>query len=282
MDPDPGMQSNNDSPPDRGLTPATVIAVWIAIYYTCFFLFSRVSFPGEIMAMAVSALVCTLSALGALVFLVKRSFTRSRLIFLLILCACADIGVNLALQRLAPPGGGAPHVPAGINLTLMGVAFCAGVLLSRLIQKPSYIIPLAAAAALADAWSVTLGPTHAIVQSRVAMNFLLFSFPVAGKGVLPIIGVTDFVFAAMFLSLSRKFHIPEGKTRLLLAASFVASIGVAVVGGFGVPVLPVMGLFFIVGNYRHVAITDPREKRDAALGLLIIAAALAVVTWIKN
>ena len=55
----------------------------------------------------------------------------------------------------------------------------------------------------------------------------------------------------------------------------------AVFGGFGVPVLPVMGLFFIIGQYKYIKIVDPKEKREAVHGILIIAVAFTVVTFIK-
>lgn len=113
------------------------------------------------------------------------------------------------------------------------------------------------------------------------MNYLLFSFPVSRKDILPVIGVTDFIFAAMFLSLSFKFGMPVIRTRILVAASFFISITVAVFCGFGVPVLPVMGLFFVIGQYEYVKIVDPKEKRDAVYGILIIATALAAITFIK-
>ncbi len=100
-------------------------------------------------------------------------------------------------------------------------------------------------------------------------------------GILPIIGVTDFIFAAMFLSLSFRFNMPVIRTQILLAASLIISIAVAVFGGFGVPVLPVMGGLFIIGQYKYVKIVDPKEKKEAACGILIIVTALVVVTLIK-
>ena len=193
-----------------------------------------------------------------------------------------NIGINIMLRGLQTASSNLLlHYNAGINLTLLGIALCGGILLSGTIKKPSYLIPLAAAAGLADMWSVSFGVTNKIIQSRTAMNFLLFSFPVSGKGILPVIGVTDFIFAAMFLSLSSRFDMPVIRTQALVAASIFVSITVAVFGGFGVPVLPVMGLFFVIGQYSYVKIVDPKEKRDAVCGILIIAAALAAITFIK-
>ena len=64
-------------------------------------------------------------------------------------------------------------------------------------------------------------------------------------------------------------------------AGVLGGIILAVFGGFGVPVLPVMGMLFIIGQYKHIKISDPKEKKDALIGILIITAALVMVTLIK-
>ena len=53
--------------------------------------------------------------------------------------------------------------------------------------------------------------------------------------------------------------MPVIRTQVLVAASFIISITVAVFGGFGVPVLPVMGLFFIIGQYKYIKIVDNKS-----------------------
>lgn len=266
----------------RTTMSAVIIAVWTGIFYSCYYIFSKTSFSVSTLNSAMSGLICSLSAFGVLSFLVAKKLERQKAVIILILCLGADIGINKVLQGIQTANSNILlHYYAGINLTLLGVALCGGILLSRIIKKPSYLIPLVAAAGLADIWSVSFGVTNKVIQSRTAMNFLLFSFPVAGKGILPVIGVTDFIFAALFLSLSSRFDIPVIRTQVLVAASFIISITVAVFGGFGVPVLPVMGLFFIIGQYKYIKIVDPKEKREAVYGILIIAAALAVVTFMK-
>ena len=261
---------------------AGILALWTGIFYVCGFIFARVSFPSDTIAMGISGLVCSLAAFGALCLLVDTDLKKNRAAALLALCLAADIGINRLVPGIQAAGEGSLiHAHAGINIALMGIAICGGILLSGIIRKPSYIIPLAIAAGLADVWSVSVGVSSEIAQSRTAMNFLLFTFPVAGRGVLPIIGVTDFMFAAMFLSLSWRFGFPIRRTQVLVAASIVVSIGIAVFAGIGVPVLPVMGLFFITGQYRYVRTVDPGERREALLGILIIAAALGVLTLIK-
>jgi len=266
----------------RTVMYTVIIAVWAGVFYSCYYIFSKTSFSVGTLNSAMSGLICSLSAFGVLSFLVAKKLERRKALIILILCLGADIGINKVLQGIQTANSNILlHYYAGINLTLLGIALCGGILLSSIIKKPSYLIPLVAAAGLADIWSVSFGVTNKIIQSRTAMNFLLFSFPVAGKGILPVIGVTDFIFAAMFLSLSSRFDMPVIRTQVLMAASFIISITVAVFGGFGVPVLPVMGLLFIIGQYKYIKIVNPEEKREAVYGILIIATALAVITFIK-
>lgn len=265
----------------RKTMPAVIIAAWIGIFYVCHYVFADASFTGGVLDSAMSGLICSLSAFGVLSFLVAKKLERQKAVIILILCLGTDIGINKLLQGFQTANSSMLHYYAWINVTLLGIALCAGILLSSIIKKPSYLIPLAVVAGLADIWSVSFGVTNKIIQSRTAMNFLLFSFPVAGKGILPVIGVTDFIFATMFLSLSSRFDMPVIRTQVLVAASFIISITVAVFGGFGVPILPVMGMLFIIGQYKYIKIVDPKEKREAVYGILIIATALAVVTFVK-
>lgn len=265
-------------PISKSILTAMIIAGWICAFYISYFLFTRISFSKPILALAISGFICSLSVFMVLIFLVKKHIEthQSIMISILILSLCADVGINMMIQGFQIEGT-LLHFYAAINITLMGIAISGGILVSSMIKKPSYLIPLTAAAGLADIWSVVFGVTNKIVQSKTAMNYLLFTFPIPGKGINPIIGVTDFVFAAMFLSLTYRFNMPVIRTRIILAASFIISISIAVFGGFGVPVLPVMGMLFIIGQYKHIKIVDPKEKRDAWLGILIITAALAMV-----
>lgn len=261
---------------------AVIIAVWVGIFYSCYYISSKTSFSVGTLNSVMFRLICSLSALGVLSFLVAKKLKKRKAVIILILCLITNLGINIVLQGFQTVSSNILlHYYAGINLTLLGIALCAGILLSSIIKNSTYLIPIIAAAGLADIWSVFFGVTNKIIQSRTAMNFLFFSFPVSGRGILPVIGVTDFIFAVMFLSFSSRFDMPVIRTQILVAASFIISITVAVFGGFGVPVLPVMGLFFITGQYKYVKIVDPKEKRDAVCGILIIATALAVITFIK-
>jgi len=260
-----------------------IIALLPGIFYLCNFVFAKAPDFNEAEALAISGLICVLAIFGVLSLLIQKNISKLKAVLILFIGLAADIGLNIIIREVETTHCSLTwiHFYAMINLALLGIAWSGGVLLSSVIKKASYLIPLVVAAGIADIWSVGWGVTSEIIQNKTAMNYLLFSFPVAGKEILPLIGVTDFVFATLFLTLAHRFNMPIMTTRILLASAFILSITVAVWCGIGVPVLPVMGVFFIIGNYKHIKITDPQEMRDAVLGIIIIVTALAVVTLIK-
>lgn len=263
------------------LKTVAMIALCPSAYYVCHFIFANMPNFQPRLALLIAGSACALAVFVSLAYCIHQSTRRLNAVVYLCLGLAVNIGLNRSLSQPGDPLLAPLHFYALVNLALLGIAYGGGVLLSQAIGKASYLIPLALAAAMADIWSVGWGATRRIVESQTAMNYLLFSFPVAGRGVLPLIGVTDFIFAALFLAFAHRFDLPLAKTRLLLIFAFFASITIAVGCGIGVPVLPIMGVCFIIGHYQHLKMTDPREKKEALAGLLIIAATLALLTWLK-
>ncbi len=260
-----------------------LVFVWLCIFYLCDFVFNQITHLNPNMAIFLSGLICALTVFVLLTLLIKTNISNKSAMLILIGCIVAGLGINQVVRVFqSNQNDMLLHLHAGINLSLIGVALCSGLLMSHIIKKKTYILSIAAAAGLADIWSVGFGVTNEIVKSRTAMNYLLFVFPVAGKGTLPLIGVTDFIFATMFLSLSYRFSLSIVKTQIFIAMSFIIAIFIAVVVRFGIPVLPIMGISFIVAHYKDIKITDPKEKRDTILGLIIISLLLVAATLIKT
>ncbi len=280
---------NHSNKPDarlmvvKGLKNLAMIALFPAVFYLFVYIFAKTPDFNLRLALFIAGGVCAVVVFISLAYFVNQGGTNVGAMLSLGLGIGVNIGLNLLMrgETGAEPVLAPMHIHVLVNLALLGIAYGGGVLLSKAVKKASYLIPLAAAAAIADLWSVGWGATREIVQSPAAMNYLLFAFPVAGKGILPLIGVTDFVFAALFLALSHRFDLSIPKTQILLIAAFWASIAFAVVFGVGVPVLPLMGLFFIGGHFQRLKITDPREKKEALAGLLIIIAALTIISLVR-
>ncbi|MFH2218630.1 MAG: hypothetical protein ABII68_03080 [Pseudomonadota bacterium] len=269
------------------------VLAWLGVFYAFFFTFQQDSFSnlseGHAMALILSAAVCSLSTVGVLAFLVQKKPAGLILPCLLFICVTADIALNRSMishRAEKPKVESAPapdedpllHHLAGINVSLLGIALCGGLLVSGMIKKPSYLIPLSVIAGIADFWSITFGATKQIAVTRTATNYFLLNFPVSGQGIQPLIGAADFLFAAMYIDLSRRFMLSMKRTLSVLIAAFLVSIAIAVFLGTGVPVLPVMAVFFILAHYDRIRIVDPKEKRDALTGTAIVIGILMVAT----
>jgi len=259
------------------------LLAWTGLFYLCLWGFARIPDLGTVSSVWISGVICSLSTFGILCALINTLRSLRMMAVILISCIGANIAINQVARAVVASGGIATgHLHMGINVILLGVAVCSGVLLSYGVKKKTYIIPLALAAGMADIWSNTLGVTRQVIQSPVAMNHLLIHFPVIGRGVQPLVGITDFAFAALFMSMAGRFHLPVTKTQFVVGASFVIAITMAVVSGYGTPVLPVMGILFIVAHYRDIRVIDPREKKETLMGLFIIALALILITLLKS
>jgi len=277
------------------------VFAWLGLYYGFFYIGRQVSFAnyswGPSVALMLSAVMCSLATIGVLAFLIQRKFAGLILPCLLIICVAADGALNRSIlsyqaekqdvesvstpekeERVNSENDPLLHYLAAINLSLLGIALCGGLLASGIIKKTSYLIPLSVIAGIADCWSVFAGVTKQIAASRVATNYFLVNFPVSGQGIQPLIGVADFLFSAMYLDLSQRFNLSMKRTLFVLITSFLASITLATLIGTGLPVLPIMAVLFIAAHYDRIRIVDPREKKDALIGATIVAGILAAAT----
>lgn len=147
------------------------------------------------------------------------------------------------------------------------------------IDEIGHLIPIALVAGLADIWSVSAGATAVIILSP-SIHYFLLRFPMLG-GVnwqIPwLIGLTDFLFFAIFYTAAVRFSLPRRRTLYLLLSSFIVTVALALFFQVGLPVLPFMAVLFTVGNRHHLQV-----KRDdlvkVALFLLVCGAVAYGIT----
>lgn len=161
-----------------------------------------------------------------------------------------------------------------LGLAQLALAAGIGLWIGNGIDELSHLIPVAVVATLADAWSVGAGATAMIVQSS-QIHYFLLRFPLVAGGVsaLPmLIGLTDFLFFGIFFRAAVRFGLGSGRNLLLLGSSFLVAVGGAILLKTGLPVLPFMALFFLVGNWRNL-----RLKREdlKTIGLFLAGIILA-------
>ena len=139
------------------------------------------------------------------------------------------------------------------------------------IDEVSHLIPVAIVATLADIWSVSAGATSMIVVSS-AINYFLLRFPLFGYDSIPyLIGLTDFLFFAIFFQASRRFELGTIKNAILLLSSFIITAAAAIFFQAGLPVLPFMAVFFVAGNFSKLKLKREEIKQIFVFLLLILA-----------
>ena len=141
---------------------------------------------------------------------------------------------------------GMPALAAPLKIA---AAAAAGRLLGVHVPGPRWLAFMAALVLLIDVWSVFFGPTKAIVESTPSLlEYLLVVFPSAGGRVGAALGVTDFVFLAFFTVGSLVTGLRHRLGFVVMAASFPASLGLAMGLDRGLPALPLLGLAFLLVN----------------------------------
>jgi len=138
------------------------------------------------------------------------------------------------------------------------------------IDAVSHLIPVALVATLADIWSVSAGATSMIIVSS-AINYFLLRFPVPGSSEIPyLIGLTDFLFFAIFFQAARRFALGTKKNVVLLLSSFLLTVAAALFFKVGLPVLPFMALFFVAGNFRKLELKKEETKQILVFVVVIL------------
>jgi hypothetical protein len=117
-------------------------------------------------------------------------------------------------------------------------------------ERAAWVVAVAAIIPFVDAYSVWKGPTHDIVaHQRHLFTTLSFAFPVPGEASAANLGLPDLLFFSLFLAAAARFGLRVFVTWLFLAASFGATIAIAVAWNKpGLPALPLLSVGFLLAN----------------------------------
>ena len=166
------------------------------------------------------------------------------------------------------------------NLVLIFWAVLLGRLVSRVIREGKLLLPVAVAASLADIFTVFWGFVGQAVEKAPkeveAFSAQAPALEVAKQTAAPVltsVGMGDFLFLAIFLSVALRFAM--NATGAVWAA-FVSMLVAAVVLTFwfpgGIPGLPFISIGVLLVNRKHLSFTA-EEKRS----LLVAGGAVLVV-----
>jgi hypothetical protein len=182
-------------------------------------------------------------------------------------------GLVLA-QRL---GGGDARF---ILLALLALGSGLGGWVGSGIEQPGHLLFVAVISSLADTFSVTHpdGPSAMIARQPQALALLALSWPMLGtRDVVPLLGVGDVVFTALYWSAARKHALAWQRTLLALSCAYLVTVIAVVALERAIPVLPLMGICMLAA---HASARTP-PAADRKRGLWTIAAlSFVLAVWV--
>ena len=164
-----------------------------------------------------------------------------------------------------------------------------GRLLSRLFRERSILLPVCAAAALVDIFTVYAGPTgHMLEVNPKLVERLSVAIPqigsaagqagLAGLTIASFIGLGDFIFLAAFFGAAARFGFNLRRTAWVVLA--IVAVGMTaqwlLPAVAKIPLLPFIGVGFVAANWREFQL-NAEERKAVALGALIIAGVVLAV-----
>jgi hypothetical protein len=237
----------------RGLTYSLVGA---ATLVALIFLLPLVdAMPQSFLAARIAAYALVLVPISLLLhgfFVTAGSYATSRLLTL----GAVSAALGLSSAFLASPedlenGSGVLVLLALCiaNLSRILAAACLGIALSRYITSVGVVLIIVFAAVASDLFSVFAGPTRVLVQEdSPVLDGLLLVFPTFGSALGFGLGLSDFIFLALFAAASRFLNLRYAAS--LLGICFAAFL--AVTAGLllerPLPALPFIAVAFVLVN----------------------------------
>lgn len=153
-----------------------------------------------------------------------------------------------------------------------------GLWIAEGIEDITHLLPVALIATIADIWSVSAGATAKIVVSS-SINYFLLRFPLPATAMIPyLIGLTDFLFFAVFFQAAIRYRLGALRNAILLASAFIIAVISAIYTATGLPVLPFMAVLFVIGNFRRLE-WKKEELRQVIVFIVVILVIFAIISY---
>jgi hypothetical protein len=184
--------------------------------------------------------------------LAARGYTTSRL---LVLGAAAAVfgGLFVLLTRPEDLENGSGSLPsfalllANLFRILAGASL--GISLARYVSSVGVVLLIAAVATASDLLSVFAGPTKMLLEEdSPALDLLLLVFPTFGSALGFALGVSDFVFLALFAAASRFLNLRYLATLLCTCFATFLAVTAGLLLARPLPALPFIAIAFVLAN----------------------------------
>ena len=147
------------------------------------------------------------------------------------------------------------------DLARILAASCVGVSLARYITSVGTILIVVVAAMAADIFSVFAGPTEALVRTESPLlDFLLLVFPTFGSPLGFGLGLSDFIFLALFAAAARTLDLRYAATLLAVCAAAFLAVTAGLLLARPLPALPFIAIAFVVGNADLIVASLVRRR----------------------
>jgi hypothetical protein len=209
--------------------------------------------PQSFLAARIAAYALVLVPISLLLhgfFVAAGGYATSRLLAL----GAVSAALGLSSAFLASPedlekGSGVLLALSVADLSRILAAACVGIALARYITSVGVVLIIVLAAIASDLFSVFAGPTRVLVQEdSPVLDGLLLVFPTFGSALGFGLGVSDFIFLALFAAAGRFLDLRYAAT--LLGVCFAAFL--AVTAGLllqrPLPALPFIAVAFVMVN----------------------------------
>jgi hypothetical protein len=191
---------------------------------------------------------------GQIAGLALISFPLAALVVAALLPYATEPPKVLAVAAAGSAALAALLIAAGLEgtpatLAKLVAAACAGFALAVLLRTPAELAAIAVLVAAVDAVSVAAGPTHVIVEHHadVLDTFTLAFHPLGTFGAAQI-GVSDFVFFALFVASAGRMGLRRRATWAAMTASFGVTAAISYATDATLPALPLLSLALLLAN----------------------------------
>ena len=135
------------------------------------------------------------------------------------------------------------------DLARILAAACVGISLARYVTSVGTVLIIVVAAIASDIFSVFAGPTKALVrEGSPLLDFLVLVFPTFGSALGFGLGLSDFIFMAIFAAAARFLDLRYAATLLGVCGAAFLAVTAGLLLQRPLPALPFIALAFVLVN----------------------------------
>ncbi len=171
---------------------------------------------------------------------------------------CAVLGFLAALASRPEVFDDGPRLlPLAVlylaNVLRLCAAASLGLSLARFVTSPGVALLIATVAAAADLFSILAGPTKILLrEDSPALDLLVLIFPSFGTPLGFGLGLSDFIFLALFIYMSLLLALRYRLTLLCCSSATLLATITALALERPLPALPFISLCFVLVNAQNI------------------------------